>query len=323
MPLDVVALLVKYAIGFVIAAVVIEVLIRAGTRLLRSYGADLTGVRRLAYAAIVVFVLMPLAGEVYPNPSLLYYSRIAQVLAIGYLGYRIFNRIVASLSAGMIRMVGNKLFTGVFVPFRKLGNATILILIFIAAVNASGVNLSPLLFGWGFALFIFALAVQGILGDVVAGLYILLTRPFGIGDLIQFPDGQVCEILDIKDQRTVLKDVVTREVSNYSNLDLLKVRLVRLEGRTGHLVVPVPVKATGSGDIEKARNILSELAAKAPNTSPDPAPGVYLMETSEPRVKFDVALSLADMGRKRETVDWFNTNLVQRFGAEGLQLAPP
>lgn len=268
----------------------------------------------------MIIVLIPVSKDIYPDPTYIYYVDIAQVFAVGYLFYRVFNKVVSNITSGLVKFAGQKFYSNIFIPMRKLGNATILILIFLAAVNVSGVNLSPLLFGWGFALFIFALAIQGILGDIVAGLYILLTRPFGIGDAVQFPGGETYEILDIKDQRTVLHDLVDQETINYSNLDLLKLKLTRLEGRASSLIVPVQVKGGKIEDLDKAKEILSKLASELPYSNGDHDSKVYLVETSQPNAKFEVMLSLDDTGRKREALDWFNTNLLRRFGTAGLQV---
>ena len=318
--MDIFSILITNAIELTVALVIAERLLVDTTRIVHRYNTDLSGVRKIAYIGIVILLLIPLAMELYPNPTFVYDINIVRVLAIGYLVYRIFNKVISNITSGLVRLAGEKFYSNVFVPLRKLGNATFLVLIFLAAINASGINLSPLLVGWGFALFMFALAIQGILGDIVAGLYILLTRPFGIGDVIQFPGGEVYEILDIKDQRTILRDIVNRETVNYSNLDLLKLKLTRFDGRAGSVVVPVPVKTSKVGELEKAKGILSQLVTELPQSSTRSDPKVYLMETSEPTAKFEVMLELEDLGRKREALDWFNTNLLKRFGAEGLQL---
>lgn len=317
--MDILSTLVSTAITVVILIGIVEGILAASARLVGRYRANLAGVRKFAYTAIVIVVLIPLSKEIYPVHTYIYYVDIAQVLAVGYLIYKVFNKVVSNITSGLVKFAGQKFYSNIFIPMRKLGNATILILIFLAAVNVSGVNLSPLLFGWGFALFIFALAIQGILGDIVAGLYILLTRPFGIGDVVQFPGGETYEILDIKDQRTVLRDLIDQEIINYSNLDLLKLKLTRLEGRASSLVVPVQVKGGKIEDIEKAKDIISEVAADLPYSKAEYDAKVYLVETSQPNAKFEVMLSLDDVGKRREALDWFNTNLVRRFGAEGLQ----
>lgn len=310
----------RIVIGLLITIVVIEVLLRTTARFLKRYGGGIAGVRRLAYAAAAVFILIPFAREVFPDPAVAYYGGIGAVLAISFLGYRIFNRVLTNIAQWMRDAAGQEFYTGVFIPIRKIGNAVVLIVIFLAVIGASGIDLGPLLFGWGFALFIFALAIQGILGDVVAGLYILITRSFRVGDIVQFSSGEVCEVLDIKDQRTVLKNLVTNEIINQPNLDLLKARLIRLNGRETEIGIPIKVKATSSRDLEKTKNILLKLSSEAPQTSSQPAAKVYLVELSSEGAKYEVRLSLKDAKYSRETTDWFNTNLLRAFETEDIHL---
>lgn len=310
----------RLAVALLITMVVIEVFLRVTSRLLKQYGGGTTGVRRLAYAAAAVFILIPFAREVFPDPAVGYYGGITAVLAIGFLGYRIFNRVLTNIAQWTRETTGQAFYAGVFIPLRKIGNALVLILISLAVIGASGIDLGPLLFGWGFALFIFALAIQGILGDVVAGLYILITRPFRVGDILQFSSGEICEVLDIKDQRTVMKNLVTNEIINQPNLDLLKARLIRLNGRETEIGIPIKVKAASSKDLEKTKSILLKLSGEAPQASSEPAPRVYLVELSSDGAKYEVRLALKDAKYSRETTDWFNTNLLRAFETEDIHL---
>ncbi|MBI4258754.1 MAG: mechanosensitive ion channel family protein [Thaumarchaeota archaeon] len=315
---DLPTLVGRYVIGLAITVIVVEVLLRTATKVLKHYGGATRGIRSLAYATVAVFILLPVAREFFPDPTIALYSNITQVLVVGFLGYRIFNRILGNLSSKLREVGGTHFYTSIFIPVRKIGNGLILVLILLSVVNVSGVDLSPFLLGWGFALFVFALAIQGILGDVVAGLYILIARPFRVGDVVQFPSGEVCEIVDIKDQRTVLRNLVSTELIDQSNLDLLKIRLVRLDGREGVVTIPAKVKVAKAKDVQKARSLLMNLAGLIAGKSANPTPKVFLLEISESVAKFEVVLHLTDLSLRREVLDRFNTGLVDALESEGL-----
>lgn len=85
-------------------------------------------------------------------------------------------------------------------PVRQLlvsfTRALVLILFGIMALQNLGVELVPLIAGLGVAGAGVALAMQGVLGNMVAGLTIILTRPFRVGEYISIvkEEGQVEDI---------------------------------------------------------------------------------------------------------------------------------
>ena len=72
----------------------------------------------------------------------------------------------------------------------------VMILFVIMALQNLGVQLLPLIAGLGVAGAGIALAMQGVLGNVVAGLTIIFTKPFRVGEFISIvgEEGQVADI---------------------------------------------------------------------------------------------------------------------------------
>ena len=81
--------------------------------------------------------------------------------------------------------------------------ALVLLLFAIMALQNLGVELLPLIAGLGIAGAGIALAMQGVLGNLVAGLTIIFTRPFQIGEYVSIL-GEEGEVVDISLFSTVL-----------------------------------------------------------------------------------------------------------------------
>jgi len=79
----------------------------------------------------------------------------------------------------------------------------VLALFAIMALQNLGVELLPLIAGLGVAGAGVALAMQGVLGNIVAGLTIIFTRPFKVGDYVSIAKEEG-EVLDISLSSTVL-----------------------------------------------------------------------------------------------------------------------
>src|SRR3984885_13054690 len=67
----------------------------------------------------------------------------------------------------------------------KLTRGLVLLLVVVMALQNLGVQLLPLIAGLGVAGAGIALAMQGVLSNIVAGLSIILTKPFRVGQYIQ------------------------------------------------------------------------------------------------------------------------------------------
>jgi len=104
------------------------------------------------------------------------------VLVAGYLAIRIVNRIIERVvepTLGVTRARGVK---NVFELI-----AVIVLAVFVFA--AFGVNLTAALIGAGFLGLVLGLAAQQVLGNVFAGLSMLVSKPFEIGDRVTIATG--------------------------------------------------------------------------------------------------------------------------------------
>jgi small conductance mechanosensitive channel len=148
-----------------------------------------------------------------------------------------------------------------------------------------GVNITPLFALVGGASFIIAFAMQETLGNLAAGLMIMINRPFDEGDYVQVaglggtikhvsimsttvttPDNQVITIPNSR----VWGDVIT----NVTASDTRRVDLVF---------------GIGYGDsIERAQQVLEEVVANHPLVLEDPAPNIRVSELADSSVNFIV-----------------------------------
>jgi small conductance mechanosensitive channel len=150
---------------------------------------------------------------------------------------------------------------------------------------ALGVNITPLFALVGGASFIIAFALQETLGNLAAGLMIMINRPFDEGDYVLVaglggtvkhvsvvsttvttPDNQVIVIPNSK----VWGDVITNvTASETRRIDLLF--------------------GIGYGDsIEQAQKVLEEVVAHHPLVLKDPAPVIRVNELADSSVNFIV-----------------------------------
>ena len=102
------------------------------------------------------------------------------ILALGYIRRR------AGRHNGSERALGHlEMEPPVRTLIVRIARAVITVLFVIMALQNLGVELLPLIAGLGVAGAGIALAMQGVLGNLFAGLTIILTKPFRIGEYIE------------------------------------------------------------------------------------------------------------------------------------------
>ena len=147
----------------------------------------------------------------------------------------------------------------------------VLALFAIMALQNLGVELLPLIAGLGVAGAGVALAMQGVLGNIVAGLTIIFTRPFRVGEYISIAgeEGQVenislfSTVLSHVDQSQVVipnRKIVGEILHNYGNIRQLDI-LVGVAYDT---------------DLDKALAIVNEVLQSNPRTLKDPLPVIMV-----------------------------------------------
>jgi small-conductance mechanosensitive channel len=111
----------------------------------------------------------------------------------------------------------------------------IAVLVVLLALDAFGVNITALVTGLGIAGVAVALAVQNVLGDLLASLSIALDKPFVVGDTITF-DTFVGTVESVGLKTTRLRSI-TGERIVVSNAELLKARIRNFQGMVERRVV--------------------------------------------------------------------------------------
>ncbi len=187
----------------------------------------------------------------------------------------------------------------------------------IMALQNLGVELLPLIAGLGVAGAGIALAMQGVLGNVVAGLTIIFTRPFRVGDYISIAKEEG-EVLDISLFSTVLghpdlsrvvipnRKIVGEILHNYGTLRQLSVE----------------VDVASDTDVGAALRAVEELLQASPRVLRDPAPLVAVARLADSRISIGVKpwVKVTDYGAAAGEI---NQAILENFRRRNIAMPPP
>lgn len=157
----------------------------------------------------------------------------------------------------------------------------IVVLLFTAviALDALGIPIAPLVAGIGVAGVGIGLALQGVLSNVMAGLSIIFTKPYKVGEHISLlgvhGDVVMIDIFSTRllhpDQSRVIipnRKIVGEILHNFGTI------------RQIHLTVDVVYKT----DLDQALAIVREIVANHPHILKDPAPSIGISTLGHPAV---------------------------------------
>jgi small conductance mechanosensitive channel len=186
-------------------------------------------------------------------------------------------------------------------------------------LSAVGVDISPVFALFGGAAFIFAFALQDTLGNLAAGVMIIVNRPFDEGDYV-----------DIAGTAGTVKSVnVSSTTVTTPDNQVIVIPNKNVWGNTITNVTTSPTRRVdlmfGIGyedSIEKAQGVLERLIAEHPLTLNDPAPTIRVGALGASSVDFIVRpwVKSGDYW----TVYWDLTRQVKEaFDAEGISIPFP
>jgi small conductance mechanosensitive channel len=165
----------------------------------------------------------------------------------------------------------------------RVAKLVVLALFLVMALQNLGVDLLPLIAGLSVAGAGIALAMQGVLGNLTAGLTIIFTRPFRVGEFVAMVgvQGRVESIelfstrLSHPDRSIIVvpnRKIVGEILHNYGEV----------------LQLDLGVEIARSADVERALAVIGEVVQSNPRALRDPAPAIGVGALGERTVRLAV-----------------------------------
>ena len=193
----------------------------------------------------------------------------------------------------------------------------VLALFAIMALQNLGVELLPLIAGLGIAGAGVALAMQGVLGNVVAGLTIMLTRPFRVGDYISI----------VKEEGVVQDITLFNTTLGHADLSEVVIPNRKIVGEILHNYhdirqLAIEVGVSYKTDVVAAVETIREILDADARVLKDPVPGVGIARLRDSCVVLSVApwVSVSDYGAANAGL---NQAILEAFRARDIVIPAP
>ena len=205
---------------------------------------------------------------------------------------------------------------------RFVGVALVWVIAFLMLLANLGINITTLIAGLGIGGIAIALAVQNVLGDLLASLSIALDKPFKVGDFLTIGDEKgTVEHIGIKSTR--LRSISGEQIV-MSNSDLLSSRVRNfglLFERRINFKIGI-VYETPREKIERVPKILESVIRAQPRARFDRA---HFAAFGDFSLNFEAVYFVLDpaYGTYMDTQQAINLSLLEEFQKAGIEFAYP
>lgn len=188
----------------------------------------------------------------------------------------------------------------------------------VAAVAAAGLDLSNLAIIAGALSVGLGFGLQAVVANFVSGIILLVERPVKEGDWIEVSghSGIVRKIA----VRSTRIETFDRHSVIVPNADLITgvVKNMTLGSTEGRLVLPVSISHVG--DVEAAKAIILDVAAKSPLVTDDPGPSVLFTGLGTNALNFELRCILSDIYAQTAARSDMLLEIYRRLGSAGIEV---
>ncbi|MGD1967607.1 MAG: mechanosensitive ion channel family protein [Desulfobacterales bacterium] len=197
----------------------------------------------------------------------------------------------------------------------------------IVALDMLGVNIVPFIAGAGVAGVAVGFAAKDTLSNLIAGILLIIDRPFEVGDRIEVwraPAGSATwgDVIDIGLRATKIKttdniviiipnnEIMLRDIINYTHISE-KIR------------VRINIGIAYDADLQKAKDLILKVAEATEWVTDDPPPKVVVRNFGESSVDLQLRVWIKDARQRMNTISHITDVVKESFDAEGIEIPYP
>jgi MscS family membrane protein len=246
------------------------------------------------------------------------------VLIFTYTAYGIFNRVVIFYAEKWSSKTETEL-DDVLVPLlHKVGIILIPVIGVITLLSILGIDVTLLVAGLGVVGLVVAFAVQETLGNLFAGIQLLVDRPFKVGDMVELDSGEICEVRHIGLRSTTMYNANDHEIIVVPNNDVVNKKVVNYSQPDHRRSLSCEVGVAYGTDLKRARKILLEIAENHPEVIKQEGQMPYVrvakLNDSSVEMKLWYWVDIKKMWRIASEI---RQTVYERFTQEGIEIPFP
>ncbi len=215
----------------------------------------------------------------------------------------------------------------IFDLLNKFSGAIIYATAVILALDVLGINVMPFIAGAGVVGIAIGFAAKDTLSNLIAGVLLIIDRPFEIGDRIEVwsaPTGSATwgDVIDIGLRATKIK-TTDHIIIIIPNNEIMKRDIVNYTSISTKIRVRINVGVAYDADIEKAKDLIKDVAGEAAWISKEPPPKVVVRNFGESSVDLQLRVWIDNARKRMDTISYITDKIKAAFDKNGIEIPFP
>ncbi len=284
-------------------------------------------IRKSGHYVIIILVVTRLINLVHvPIIERVFYAFMIMILA------SFANNVVMTLLPVLDQKIALKTETDldniIFGLLHKFATILIFVTAGILALDVLGLNIMPFVAGAGIAGIAIGFAAKDTLSNVIAGILLIVDRPFEVGDRIEVwsaPANSASwgDVLEIGLRATKIRTtdnlviiipnnvIMTRDIINYTTInDEIRVR--------------IPIGIAYDADVKKAKELITKVSLELDWVMGEPSPPKVVVKSfGDSAVNLEARVWISDPRRRMDTISHITDRVKEVFQEEGIEIPYP
>ncbi|MFQ5690002.1 MAG: mechanosensitive ion channel family protein [Gemmatimonadota bacterium] len=195
------------------------------------------------------------------------------------------------------------------------------------ALEYLGINISPLLAGAGVVGLAVSLAARDTLSNLIAGLLLILDRPFQVGDRIELwsapaDTGTWGDVVEIGLRATKIRNP-DNLIMIIPNNEIMRRDIVNYTASGPDIRLRLPIGVAYDADVDLAKKLILGVAREAPGVKLEPEPVVIVRSFGDSAIDLELRVWIADARRRRNISDRITERVKREFDEHGVEIPYP
>ena len=231
------------------------------------------------------------------------------------------------LEKNVAERTDNKVDDIIFNLLNRFAGVILYVTAIVMALDIVGINVMPFIAGAGVAGIAIGFAAKDTLSNIIAGVLLIIDRPFEIGDRIEVwsaPAGSASwgDVVEIGLRATKIK-TTDNIVIIIPNNEIMKRDIVNYTINSSRIRVRVNIGVSYEADIRQAKDIIIAVARQMDWIAETPAPKVVVRNFSDSSVDLQLRVWIRNARQRMATISFVIDHVKDAFDQAGIEIPYP
>ncbi len=272
----------------------------------------------LAGAEMVAFLRAPSLEKIF-------YALL--VILLASFAKNIFDTLVPYLERVLAEKTETKVDDVILDLFKNFSGVIIYTIGVFFALDLLGLNIMPLVAGAGVAGLAVGFAAKDTLSNLIAGILLIIDRPFEVGDRIEVwsaPSNSATwgDVIDIGIRATKIR-TTDNIVIVIPNNEIMKRDIINYTTITKEIRVRIPIGIAYEADVKRAKEVIAGIAYELDWVMKSPPVKVVVKSFGESSVNLEARVWINDPRRRMDTISHITDRVKEVFQEQGIEIPYP